>query len=83
MARYVPSSSRCKSDCGSAVRCWYLIGVTLVLVNSPVQTQGIRPGELLAIRPFRLLWINSFLFILVQSTQRFSFVWLALELGAK
>jgi len=83
MARYVPSSSRCKSDCESAVRCWYLIGVTLVLVNSPIQTQGIRPGELLAIRPFRLLWINSFLFILVQSTQRFSFVWLALELGAK
>ena len=32
---------------------------------------------------FRLLWTNSFLFILVQSTQRFAFVWLALELGAK
>jgi MFS family permease len=46
-------------------------------------TRGIRPRELLAIRPFRLLWINSFLFILVQSTQRFAFVWLALELGAK
>lgn len=37
----------------------------------------------MAIRPFRLLWTNSFLFVLVQSTQRFSFVWLALELGAK
>lgn len=35
------------------------------------------------IRPFRLLWTNSFLFILVQSTQRFAFVWLALELGAR
>jgi MFS family permease len=35
------------------------------------------------IKAFRLLWINSFLFILVQSTQRFAFVWLALELGAK
>ena len=37
----------------------------------------------MAIKPFRLLWTNSFLFVLVQSTQRFSFVWLALELGAK
>lgn len=52
-------------------------------MNSSIQPSGIRPGELLAIRPFRLLWINSFLFILVQSTQRFAFVWLALELGAK
>lgn len=37
----------------------------------------------MAIRPFRLLWTNSFLFVLVQSTQRFAFVWLALELGAR
>jgi MFS family permease len=29
------------------------------------------------------LWLNSFIFILVQSTQRFAFVWLALGLGAK
>jgi MFS family permease len=35
------------------------------------------------IQPFRLLWTNSFLFVLVQSTQRFAFVWLALELGAR
>jgi MFS family permease len=35
------------------------------------------------IKPFRLLWTNSFLFVLVQSTQRFAFVWLALELGAR
>ena len=35
------------------------------------------------IQPFRLLWTNSFLFILVQSTQRFAFVWLALDLGAR
>lgn len=35
------------------------------------------------IRPFRLLWTNSFLFVLVQSTQRFAFVWLALDLGAR
>ncbi|HVM08342.1 MAG TPA: MFS transporter [Acidimicrobiales bacterium] len=30
---------------------------------------------------FRLLWVNTFLFALVQSTQRFTFVWLVLELG--
>lgn len=35
------------------------------------------------IKPFRLLWTNSFLFVLVQSTQRFAFVWLALDLGAR
>ncbi len=45
-------------------------------------TAAIRPAELFAIRPFRLLWTNSFLFILVQSTQRFAFVALALDLGA-
>lgn len=44
---------------------------------------GIRPVDLLRIKPFRLLWLNSFIFILVQSTQRFAFVWLALGLGAK
>lgn len=43
----------------------------------------IRPIELLQVKPFRLLWLNSFVFILVQSTQRFAFVWLALGLGAK
>lgn len=46
-------------------------------------TSAIRPTELLRIKPFRLLWLNSFIFILVQSTQRFAFVWLALGLGAK
>ena len=45
--------------------------------------ESIRPTELLRIRPFRLLWTNSFLFVLVQSTQRFAFVWLALDLGAR
>lgn len=48
-----------------------------------IQADNIRPSELMAIRPFRLLWTNSFLFVLVQSTQRFAFVWLALELGAR
>lgn len=47
------------------------------------QTLGIRPTELFALRDFRLLWTNSFLFVLVQSTQRFAFVWLALDLGAR
>ena len=32
-------------------------------------------------REFRLLWTSTFLFSLVQSTQRFTFVWLVLELG--
>lgn len=45
--------------------------------------EAIRPVDLLRIKPFRLLWLNSFIFILVQSTQRFAFVWLALGLGAK
>lgn len=44
---------------------------------------SISAARLLAIRPFRLLWTNSFLFTLVQSTQRFAFVWLALGLGAR
>lgn len=44
---------------------------------------SIRPSELLRIPSFRLLWTNSFLFVLVQSTQRFAFVWLALDLGAR
>lgn len=47
------------------------------------QVSNIRPAELMRIRPFRLLWTNSFLFVLVQSTQRFAFVWLALDLGAR
>jgi len=52
-------------------------------VSIPVDRVRIRSADLFAIKPFRLLWFNSFLFILVQSTQRFAFVWLALELGAK
>jgi len=46
-------------------------------------SEGIRAADLLRIRPFRLLWLNSFLFILIQSTQRFAFITLALDLGAK
>jgi len=30
---------------------------------------------------FRYLWANTFVFMLVQSTQRFTYVWLVLELG--
>lgn len=44
---------------------------------------SIKPIEMLRIPDFRLLWTNSFLFVLVQSTQRFAFVWLALDLGAR
>jgi MFS family permease len=44
---------------------------------------SIKPLEMLRIPAFRLLWTNSFLFVLVQSTQRFAFVWLALDLGAR
>lgn len=44
---------------------------------------GIRAADLLRIRPFRLLWGNSLLFVLVQSISRFSLVWLALDLGAR
>ncbi|MTA92974.1 MAG: MFS transporter, partial [Actinobacteria bacterium] len=51
-------------------------------MSSP-QVPNIRPAELMRIKSFRLLWTNSFLFVLVQSTQRFAFVWLALELGAR
>ena len=38
---------------------------------------------ILRLKSFRLLWINTLGFVLVQSTQRFAFVWLILELGAK
>lgn len=52
--------------------------------TSPTSTpRAIRPTELLRVKPFRLLWTNTFLFVLVQSTQRFAFVALALDLGAK
>ncbi len=37
----------------------------------------------LRVKPFRLLWINTLGFVLVQSTQRFAYVWLVLDLGAK
>jgi len=44
---------------------------------------AISPGDLMRIKPFRLLWGNTFLFVLVQSTSRFALVWLALDLGAR
>lgn len=37
----------------------------------------------LRLQAFRLLWLNTLGFVLVQSTQRFAFVWLILELGSK
>ena len=39
--------------------------------------------DALRLKSFRLLWLNTLGFTLVQSTQRFAFVWLILELGAQ
>ncbi len=39
--------------------------------------------DVLRLKSFRLLWLNTLGFTLVQSTQRFAFVWLILELGAQ
>jgi MFS family permease len=49
------------------------------------ETTTIPPSSfgILKLKSFRLLWINTLGFVLVQSTQRFAFVWLILELGAK
>lgn len=41
------------------------------------------PFGVLRLQAFRLLWLNTLGFVLVQSTQRFAFVWLILELGSK
>ena len=45
--------------------------------------EGGSPFAVLRLGTFRLLWLNTLGFVLVQSTQRFAFVWLILELGAK
>jgi MFS family permease len=39
------------------------------------------PFTILADRTFRSLWLNTIAFILVQSTQRFAYLWLVLDLG--
>ncbi|MEX2394654.1 MAG: MFS transporter [Actinomycetota bacterium] len=39
------------------------------------------PFAILRDRTFRALWLNTFAFILIQSVQRFAYVWLVLELG--
>lgn len=49
--------------------------------NSAASPQG--AFGVLRLRSFRLLWFNTLGFVLVQSTQRFAFVWLILELGSK
>lgn len=48
-------------------------------------TTAIPPSSfgILKLKSFRLLWLNTLGFVLVQSTQRFAFVWLILELGSK
>lgn len=40
-----------------------------------------RPFAILADGTFRALWLNTIAFILIQSTQRFAYVWLVLVLG--
>jgi len=47
------------------------------------ELERIRATDLLKIKSFRLLVSNSILFTLVQSTERFAYVWMALELGSK
>lgn len=39
------------------------------------------PFTILADPVFRALWLNTIAFMLIQSTQRFAYVWLVLELG--
>jgi MFS family permease len=39
------------------------------------------PFTILADATFRALWLNTIAFILIQSTQRFAYVWLVLDLG--
>ncbi len=50
-------------------------------VEAPVETTVARVLAAFGIPGYRYLWTNTFLFALVQSTQRFTYVWLMLELG--
>jgi MFS family permease len=45
-----------------------------------VASGRVKPWEAFRIRSFRYLWFNSFSFSMIQSTERFAFVWLMLEL---
>lgn len=50
----------------------------------PTPADVIRPRHpftILAEPTFRALWLNTIAFILIQSTQRFAYVWLVLDLG--
>jgi MFS family permease len=51
--------------------------------RAAAQQRGLTLQTFAAFRsvPFRLLWTNTFTFALIQSTQRFTFVWLVLDLG--
>ncbi len=53
----------------------------MIQVDNAAKPQG--AFGVLRLRSFRLLWLNTLGFVLVQSTQRFAFVWLILELGSK
>ncbi len=41
------------------------------------------PFSILSEHSFRALWLNTVAFMLIQSTQRFAYVWLVLELGGQ
>ncbi len=47
----------------------------------PVLVTPRHPFTILADSTFRALWLNTIGFVLIQSTQRFAYVWLVLELG--
>lgn len=49
--------------------------------SAPAATS--HPFTILRDGTFRALWLNTIAFILVQSTQRFAYVWLVLDLGGK
>lgn len=49
--------------------------------EAPVESTAARMVAAFGIPSYRYLWGNTFLFALIQSTQRFTYVWLMLELG--
>ncbi len=51
----------------------------LIAVEDPQIVERVRPWAAFQIREFRYLWGNSFSFALIQSTERFAFVWLMLQ----
>jgi MFS family permease len=54
---------------------------TVAATEDAVESTAARVVAAFGIAGYRYLWANTFLFALVQSTQRFTYVWLMLELG--